>query len=189
MALSKRTIIMVSLLLILIAFFSLFGWGLARSGGVTQGLGINKVFGELNIEKSPAPDFTLELLDGQSLTLSDLKGKVVLIDFWASWCPPCRQEAPGMVQVYNEYRDRGVEFIGISIWNRLSDAKEYTDNFGISYPSGLDEQGTILVNYGVRGIPEKFFINGDGQQVARFIGPSDVESLRETLDLILADQY
>ena len=175
-------------LLILAWFFSLLGWALSRSGGVPSGMGVNDVFGEISIKEKPAPNFTLETLDGESVTLSDLKGKVVLLDFWASWCPPCRQEAPGLAQVYKEYEDRGVEFIGISVWDHLNDAKDYVQRFGIIYLSGLDSQGTILVDYGVRGIPEKFLIDTQGQLVAKFIGPSYVEELRETLDQMLTDQ-
>ncbi|MDP6102955.1 MAG: redoxin domain-containing protein [Dehalococcoidia bacterium] len=175
-------------LLILAWFFSLLGWALSRSGGVPGGMGVNDVFGEISIEEKPAPNFTLETLDGESVTLSDLKGKVVLLDFWASWCPPCRQEAPGLAQVYKEYEDRGVEFIGISVWDHLNDAKDYVQRFGIIYLSGLDSQGTILVDYGVRGTPEKFLIDTQGQLVAKFIGPSHVEELRETLDQMLMDQ-
>jgi cytochrome c biogenesis protein CcmG/thiol:disulfide interchange protein DsbE len=186
--LSKRAVLLGSSLLILAAFFSLLGWAVVRSGGVAGGLGVNDVFGEVSIKEKPAPDFTLQLLDGGSITLSDLKGKVVMVDFWASWCPPCRSEAPSLAQVYTEYQDRGVEFIGISIWGRLGDAKEYAQRFGIAYPTGLDTEGTILVDYGVRGIPEKLFIDAQGQMVTKFVGPSDVEGLRETLDQMLADQ-
>jgi cytochrome c biogenesis protein CcmG/thiol:disulfide interchange protein DsbE len=175
-------------LVILAAFFSLLGWALARSGGIPGGLGVNKVFGKVSIQERPAPDFTLQLLDGGSITLSDLKGKVVMIDFWASWCTPCRQEAPVLAQVYKEYQGRGVEFIGISIWDRPSDAQDYIQRFGITYPSGLDSEGTILVDYAVRGIPEKFFIDAQGRLVKRFIGPSKVEGLREILDQMLAGQ-
>ena len=185
---SKRAVILGSSLLILAAFFSLLGWALARSGGLPGGLGVNNVFGEISIQEKLAPNFTLQLLDGGSVTLADLKGKVVLIDFWASWCPPCREEAPGLAKVYREYQERGVEFIGISIWDRLGDAEDYVQRFGITYPSGLDSEGTILVDYAVRGIPEKFFIDAQGRMVAKYIGPSTVEGLRETLDQMLAGQ-
>jgi cytochrome c biogenesis protein CcmG/thiol:disulfide interchange protein DsbE len=176
-------------LVILAAFFSLLGWALARSGGIPGGLGVNNVFGEVGIQEKSAPDFTLQLLDGGAITLADLKGKVVMIDFWASWCPPCREEAPVLAQVYMEYRERGVEFIGISIWDRSSDAQDYVQRFGITYPSGLDSKGTILVDYAVRGIPEKFFIDARGRLVKEFIGPSKVEGLREILDQMLAGQH
>jgi cytochrome c biogenesis protein CcmG/thiol:disulfide interchange protein DsbE len=184
--LNNRTAIMGLSLLILVGFFSLLGWALARSGGVPSGSGVNNVFGEIDIQEGPAPDFTLETIDGKSITLSSLRGKVVLIDFWASWCPPCREEAPRLSQVYKEYESQGVEFIGISIWDRLNDAKDYIKRFDVTYPSGLDTQGTILVDYGVRGIPEKFFIDTQGKLVAKFIGPSNTDGLRKTLDQLLA---
>ena len=183
---NNRAVIMSLSLLILVGFFSLLGWALARSGGVPGGVGVNNVFGEIDIQEKQAPNFTLETLDGDLITLSNLRGKIVLVDFWASWCPPCREEAPRLAQVYKEYKDRRVEFIGISIWDRLNDAKDYIQLFDITYPAGLDAQGTILVDYGVRGIPEKFFIDAQGQLVAKFIGPSDTDGLRETLDQMLA---
>ena len=185
---SKRSAILGSSLFVLVAFFSLLGWALARSGGLPGGLGVNNIFGEVSIKEKPAPDFTLSLFDGGAITLSDLKGKVVLIDFWASWCGPCRQEAPALAQVYREYQERGVEFIGISIWDRLGDAKDYAQGLGITYPKGLDAEGTILVDYAVRGIPEKFFINARGELVTKYIGPSEVEGLREILDQMLGGQ-
>jgi cytochrome c biogenesis protein CcmG/thiol:disulfide interchange protein DsbE len=191
--LSRRSVTLGLSLLILTAFFSLLGWALAHSGGIPGGVGVYKDFGEVSIQERPAPDFTLELLAPDilyedTITLSDLKGKLVLVDFWASWCPPCREEAPSLAEVYKEYKDRGVEFIGISIWDRVNDAEHYVQRFGITYHSGLDTRGTILVDYGVRGIPEKFFINPQGQLIAKFIGPSDADGLRETLNQMLADQ-
>ena len=185
---SRRGITLGFALLAFVAFFSLLGWGLSRSGGAPGGPGVNEVFGEVDIEEKATPDFTLEILDGGSITLSDLRGKVVVVDFWASWCPPCRQEAPVLEQVYDEYRDKGVEFIGVGIWDQLNAARDFVEQFSVAYPTGLDTQGTILVEYGVRGIPEKFFIDPQGQVVAKFVGPSSVEGLRETLDKMLAGQ-
>ena len=91
-------------------------------------------------------------------------------------------------QVYDEYRDKGVEFIGVGIWDQLNAARDFVEQFSVAYPTGLDTHGTILVEYGVRGIPEKFFIDPQGQVVTKFVGPSNVEGLRETLDKMLAGQ-
>ena len=184
---SKRTLALVATLLVLGAFFSLLGWALVRTQGVPGGLGINKDFGEISIETRPAPDFTLELLDGgSSVKLSDLRGKVVMIDFWSSWCPPCREEAPGIARVYREYEGEAVEFLGISIWDKAPDARAYLREFGVTYPNGLDGKATILVEYAVRGIPEKFFIDAEGQMVRKFVGPVTAQRLREILDGMLA---
>ena len=172
--------------LFLVAFFTLLGWALVRTGGAPGGLGINNVFGEVPIKEGPAPDFSLQVFGGESVRLSDLKGKVVMIDFWSSWCVPCRREAPSLAQVYREYKGERVEFIGISIWDRVDDALDYVQRFGITYPTGLDTEGKILVDYGVRGIPEKFFIDPQGNIVRKFIGPSSAGDLRDILDELLA---
>ncbi|MBI2855630.1 MAG: TlpA family protein disulfide reductase [Chloroflexi bacterium] len=181
-----RRFVLWSALIVLVGFFSLLGWALARSGGLPGGLGVNSAFGEVKVKKEPAPDFSLQLFDGGSIRLSDLRGKVVLLDFWASWCAPCRKEAPVLAQIYLEYRDRGVEFVGISIWDRRDDGLDYIERFGLAYPTGVDTEGTILVDYGVTGIPEKFVIDSQGNKVRKFVGPSTVEELRGILDDVLA---
>ncbi len=168
------------------ALFALLGWALARSGGQPAGPGVNAEFGEVEVEERTAPDFTLELLDGRTLTLSELRGSVVVVDFWASWCWPCRQEAPRLIQVYEEYRGRGVEFVGVGIWDRPAEAEAFVEEFGVPYPTGLDIPGAILVEYGVSGIPEKHFIDAEGRIVTKFVGPSSEDDLRETLDRLLA---
>ncbi len=169
------------------AFFGLLGWAMVRSEGVPGGLGINKDFGEITVEHWAAPDFTLELLDGSVVQLSDLQGKVVMLDFWSSWCAPCRDEAPGLARVYNEFRGAPVEFVGISIWDKATDARIFTDTFGVTYPNGVDNGGNILVDYAVRGIPEKFFIDVNGQIVRKFIGPASEARLAEILNELLAN--
>jgi cytochrome c biogenesis protein CcmG/thiol:disulfide interchange protein DsbE len=127
----------------------------------------------------------LKLLDGEALAADDLKGKLIMMDFWASWCPPCRQEAPVLAKVYQEYRSRGVEFVGIAIWDDEGEARKYVQRYGITYPNGLDERGLIAIDYGVTGIPEKYFITPEGQVVRKFIGPMEADRLRQVLDGLL----
>ena len=109
----------------------------------------------------------------------------VMVDFWASWCPPCHQEAPILVQVYEEYRSRGVVFIGVGIWDHLGDAELYLQRSGQTYPNGFDNTGTIAIDYGVRGIPEKVFISPNGAVVKKFVGPLNAGQLRNALDELL----
>ena len=114
------------------------------------------------------------------------RGRVVMIDFWASWCPPCREEAPVLAQVYNEYRGRGVEFVGVNLWDNAGDADVFLQQQGHGYPNGVDEGGRIAIGYGVRGIPEKFFISRDGRIVRKFSGPLTEDRLRLILESMLA---
>jgi cytochrome c biogenesis protein CcmG/thiol:disulfide interchange protein DsbE len=178
-------------LLILIVFIAisgliiLLGWGLARSGGRPGGLGINTRLGEVPVKQGPAKDFTLQLSDGGTVRLSDLRGKVVMVDYWASWCPPCRQEAPVLARVYREYLERPVEFIGIDIWDNEDGARSYIQRYGITYPNGLDAKGVIAIDYGVTGIPEKYFISPSGILLKKFVGPMDEQQLRQVLDSLL----
>lgn len=178
--------LLVTLVLVVVgSFIGLLAWGLVHSGGRPGGLVINTKLGEVPLQQQPARDFTLDLFDGGTLTLSNLQGKVVMVDFWASWCPPCRQEAPVLTQVYREYQAKGVEFVGVSIWDTERDAKSYIQRYGITYPNGLDEKGLVAIDYGVTGIPEKYFITRDGTVVKKFIGPMNEEKLKAVLDEML----
>ena len=182
---SKRGWLFLGTALLFLALFGLLAWAQVKSGGNPGVLGTNSEFGEVRVEPEKAHQFTLELLDGTSLSLSDLQGEVVLVDFWASWCTPCRQEAPALAEVYREYLGRGVEFVGVNIWDREGDARDYMNHFNVPYPNGVDTQGTIAIDYGVRGIPEKFLINRRGVVVKKLVGPVDVESLSSILDGLL----
>ncbi len=183
---SKRGWILLGSALPVLALFGLLAWALVKSGGTPGGFGVNSAFGEVSVDAEAAREFSLELLDGTTITLSGLRGKVVMLDFWASWCPPCRQEAPVLAQVYREYQGRGVEFVGVDIWDRWEDALAFVERYDVSYPNGVDRKGAIAIDYGVRGIPEKFLINGDGVVVTKFVGPMDAGTLRATLDEMLA---
>ena len=147
--------------------------------------GSNVNFSELDLEGREAPDFSLEGLDGGTVQLSDNRGKVVMVDFWASWCPSCRLEAAHLVELYEEFKPRGVEFIGVAIWDFPDDLRTYLDEFGVNYPNALDGKGTVAIEYGVVATPEKFFIDRDGRIARKFIGPTSPEMLREQLDELL----
>ena len=101
-------------------------------------------------------------------------------------CPPCRQEAPGRAQVFREYGDKDIDFIGVIIWDNQRDAARHVQEFNLPYPNVLDEKGEIAIDYGVVGIPEKFFIDAYGNLVRKFAGPMEPKALRAILDGLLA---
>ena len=114
-------------------------------------------------ESRAAPDFEIETFDGGTLRLSDLEGKVVVLNFWASWCPPCRWEMPFFETMWNEYRDRDVVFVGVAMSDTLEDARGFAEETGVTYPIGLDQTNEIVRAYEVRSLPTTFFIGKDGQ--------------------------
>ena len=167
-----------------VVLLGLLGWAITKPVTTSSG-GSNTVFSDFDLEGREAPNFSLQGLDGATVQLADSRGKVVMVDFWASWCPSCRQEAPHLVELYEEYRGRGVEFIGVAIWDFPDDLNTYVEQFGLIYPNALDEKGTVAIEYGVVATPEKFFIDRDGNIVRKFVGPTSPELLRHQLDELL----
>ena len=167
------------------ALIALLVWAVVQSGGNPGGLGINDEFGEVSISKGPAPPLSLPLVDGGTINLAELRGRVVMVDFWSSWCPPCIKEAPVLAETYREYAGQEVEFIGVAIWDEADDVNRYIRQFDIGYPNGLDAKGAVAINYGVRGIPEKYFIDREGQLVRKFSGPVTATELRAIIDELL----
>ena len=112
----------------------------------------------------PAPNFQLPNLGGQSVSLSDFQGKPVLINFWASWCPPCRIEMPYIQEVFEEWSGQGLVVLAINIGESSSKVKEFMENHALSFPVLLDMQGKVAEQYNVLiwGIPTTFFIDKDG---------------------------
>jgi cytochrome c biogenesis protein CcmG, thiol:disulfide interchange protein DsbE len=138
----------------------------------------NKVF----LKPSPlvghkAADFTLELFNGDKLKLSDLRGKAVLLNFWASWCIPCKDEAPALEGAWRKYKDKPVVFIGIDVWDDKSSALTYLKQFDGGYMNGIDPKGKIAVDYGVGGVPETYFIDTSGKVIDKYIGPLTEEMI------------
>lgn len=140
----------------------------------------------------PAPDFTLRLFEGydgglgtSSVTLSDLRGRVVLINFWASWCIPCEQEAPELEATWRAYWDRGVVFLGVDWVDNEADALAYLKRFDITYANGPDIGTKIGPLYRITGVPETFIVDRDGNVVFFKISPVTQGELSATLDRIL----
>ncbi len=159
---------------LLLAFLGVMGVAMyrAQAGQVSEG---------------PAPDFTLNLYDGGTFRLSDQIGQVVMVDFWASWCIPCRQEARQLEALWQEYRTRGVMFVGVDYLDTESEARAFLKEFGITYPNGPDLGTRISAAYRIRGVPEKFLIDRQGQIRAVLIGPVIEAELRQRLDALIAE--
>ena len=133
-----------------------------------------------------APLFTLALFDGTVLRLADLRGKVVFVNFWASWCVPCREEAPALEAASRMYSSRDVVFVGINIQDKEPDARAFLEEFAITYPNGVDHGSKIAVDYGVYGIPETFVIDRAGRIAYKQIGAMSPPTISAVLDQTLA---
>lgn len=135
----------------------------------------------------PAPPFTVELLDGGTLSLEELRGKVVAVNFWASWCyPACWNEAPRWEAAWQRYRDRGVVIVGIVYQDSEANARDFVARFGKTYPSGLDLRNRIAIDYGVYGVPETFFVDREGRIAYKHIGEIGAEVISAQLERLLA---
>lgn len=121
-------------------------------------------------ERPAAPAFSLPRFDGGTLTLASLRGKYVLVNFWASWCVPCRDEAPLLERAWRQYRDRGLVVVGVNIQDLEPEARKFIAQFKVSYPNVRDRDGRVSRAYGTTGVPETFFIDRDGRVVRKFPG-------------------
>ena len=130
-----------------------------------------------------APDFSLERLDGGDLiTLSDLRGKVILVNIWASWCPPCREEMPAINRVYQEYESQGFEVLAVNTTyqDNEEDAAAFAQNLGLTFPILLDRTGEIRQLYLLRGLPSSYFIDREGIIRSVVVGGPMTETLIRT---------
>ncbi len=131
-----------------------------------------------------APDFRLMLADGSSLALSDLKGRPVLINFWATWCPPCRSEMPDIIDRYNQNADDLV-VLAVNTREGMDLVEPFAQSFGITMPVVLDQTGDIMNLYEVRSMPTSYFINRDGYIAMRWVGLMSPDVLDSFLKIIL----
>lgn len=118
-----------------------------------------------------APNFTFTTFEGETISLADLKGKGVVLNFWASWCDPCREEAELLESAWRREQDNGIVFIGLDYLDQEPAAKAYLTEYDISYPNGPDLQSQAARRYGIKGVPETYFITPEGEIVQTVIGP------------------
>ncbi len=134
---------------------------------------------------APAPLFDLQTLDGGRVALADLRGAPVVVNFWASWCPTCRDEAPLLAAAAVEYGGRGVRLIGIVYQDSPDAARDFMRQYGLTFPGLIDPDGRTAIDYGVFGIPETFFIDAAGIVRSRQIGPLTAATLRDQVVALL----
>ena len=133
----------------------------------------------------PAPDFALPLLDDRERTvaLDSFRGRTVVVNFWASWCRPCRDEAPILQRAWEERRDDGVVVIGVDSRDFVSDGRAFVREFGITYPNVYDGKATLFGPWGLTGLPETFVIDRRGVIVEHIVGPvEDAEQLAAAIE-------
>ncbi|MEA5000846.1 MAG: TlpA disulfide reductase family protein [Endomicrobiaceae bacterium] len=134
-----------------------------------------------------APDFTLQDLNGQKVSLSDFKGKVVFVDFWASWCPPCRQSIPAVEKLYEEYKDNGnIVFLGINLNEDKSSVSKFVEKQKIKYTVLMSDK-KVISNYKISGIPAFFLIDQKGNMYNKYVGysPDSENSWKEDIKKLI----
>lgn len=150
-----------------------------------QGNAKNESPANLPEAKEPAPNFTLALLDGKNFQFSEHKGKPVLINFFASWCLPCREEMPVLVKIAHEYGPKGVVLLGIAVDDTEEKMKDFIARYGVNFPVGLDKTAEIQKSFGLYGIPTTYFIDKQGIINYFHSGVVTEELLRHELDKLL----
>ena len=138
-------------------------------------------------EKISIRDFSLPTLTGENQSLSDLKGKVVFLNFWATWCGPCRAEMPSMEALHISYREKGFEILAVNSGENQAQVLAFMTGNQLSFPVALDMDGKVSITYGVQAIPTSFLIDREGKIIARLVGSHnwDTPKIRAALEVLL----
>jgi thiol-disulfide isomerase/thioredoxin len=137
---------------------------------------------------TPAPllDFTVQNLAGDPIHLSDYRGQVALVNFWATWCAPCKEEMPILDAYYQDHRESGFVLLGINVSDRPNEAAAFFDEAGYTFPILFDPPGNVLIEMGLRGLPSSIVVDAEGHRVKTWIGPLTREMLDEDVTPLLA---
>jgi cytochrome c biogenesis protein CcmG, thiol:disulfide interchange protein DsbE len=142
--------------------------------------------GQTESTLTEAPEFTLEAFDGSTLALAEHEDQPILLYFWASWCTPCKTEAPLMEKLWAEYRDKGYLFIGMNIWDSETEARAFAEDYGLTFPTVRDRENKVYLDYGVESLPLAFFLRPGLEVDQRHLGELKEADLRSMLDDLVA---
>jgi thiol-disulfide isomerase/thioredoxin len=159
-----------------------------RARGTTgvEGISVADYAASAEIQAGPAPEFTLPALgSGGSISLSSFKGHVTVLNFWATWCAPCRREAPGLERTWEMYRPDGVRFLGVDERDNDPAGEAFVAEFKIGYPSATDQAGQLAYSYRLFGMPTTFVIDTSGNLRYRFVGYLTAPVLKTALNTVL----
>jgi len=155
----------------------------SKSGGTTRPGAVTGAGGDVG---APAPDFRLPALNGQGdVSLADYRGRPVIVNFWASWCHPCRQEFPLLKQALRDHRAEHLAVIGVTYQDIASDSRSFAKQRAATWPQAVDDGGKVASAYGVRAIPQSFFVRPDGTIAARVFGVTTDAALADPLAKLL----
>jgi thiol-disulfide isomerase/thioredoxin len=185
--------------LTLIAIFLFLTEALIFAGGTRQPeagtstpvLGYEQAFADAGLrllsQTVSSRDFSLPLVSGELQTLSALKGKVVFLNFWATWCGPCRDEMPSMEVLYNRFKDKGLEILAVNSEESQGDVIAFMQDYGLTFPALLDEDGRVNGAYGIQAIPTTFLVDRDGKIILRLVGSInwDTEKIHAAIESLL----
>jgi thiol-disulfide isomerase/thioredoxin len=163
----------------------------AVSGRIAFAIGLSLfvlslvVAGWVNLTPPLAPDFDLETLAGDRLQMSSLRGRVVLLNFWATWCAPCREEMPDLETAYLRYHDDDFIVVGVNVAESAQQARDFTSEFGVTFPIVLDSDAAIANQMGISGLPVSLFIDRNGGIVYRHLGRIPLITLEAKLRPLL----
>ena len=170
--------IAILILAILISLFAIFlATGLANQASATGRSG-EQLIGR------KAPGFLADSINGKPVSLSNYPESPIILNFWASWCPPCRDETPHFEKIWRLYKEKDVVVIGINVQDDLNSANEYISEFDVTFVNGMDKNGRIMVDYGVTGLPVTFFLDREGMIIGRWVGSIGASSLESRVEAL-----
>ena len=154
-----------------------------NSGGKQGRPGLNEISGIAEVQIDSFNNIYEENIYGEDISYD--KYEVIVLDFWASWCPPCIQEAETLSEGYKKWKNQNVMFLGVALWDNENSIKSFVEKYGFQYDVFIDNEGKYAIEYGVKALPEKFFIDNNGKIVKKYIGPINTIELDKIISEII----